>query len=110
MGEASAARRRTAVHAEQAAGLEHELRRRWVEEGRQPAELTKLLRQADYAQTVEALFSGAVSSFRYQEALEEQKSLASDLRSFWVTSGHDLDELRRFLSSVDARALELVPK
>jgi hypothetical protein len=103
-----AARRRAAEHAEAAVRVEQELRRCWVEEGRQLAELTKRLRQTDYAETVQALFRGVVSN--YDVAVKEQKSLASELRAFWVTSGHDLDELDRFLASVDARALELVPK
>ena len=104
-------RQRASVAAQAAAQAEQTLRQRWREEGRDSAELTKLVRRADYAETVLALFSYAGErEDDYRAAVDTQKALADDLRAFWLTSGHDQTELRRFLSDVDVRATMMVAK
>ena len=90
-----------------------ELHRVWADEGDDPTELEKLLRQADFREQVRGLYRGrAILAWttEYNEATETQKRLTGELRDFWLSSGHDLNELRKFESKVSSEVASLIAK
>jgi hypothetical protein len=92
-----------------------ELRSLWTAQGEDPAELDKLLHQTQYRERVISLYSGKAvaaaavpESERYHQAREAQKVLTVELREFWLASGHDLADLRKFESAVDAQVIDML--
>jgi hypothetical protein len=92
--------------AEAASRTADELRSLWTARGRDTAELDKLLHQADFRERVLALYLGPAAD--YAQAKEAQKALTVELREFWLSSGHDLRELRQFESAVDAEVIDMI--
>jgi hypothetical protein len=94
-----------------ASGTANELRAVWTAEDGDPAELDKLLHEADYRERVLALYRGparAPYAEEYERAREAQKALTVELREFWLSSGHDLRELRELESAVDAEVVDML--
>ena len=90
-----------------------ELRSLWAAQGEDPAALDKLLHQADFRERVLALYGGRAANSvtqEYERAREEQKALTVELREFWLSSGHELEELRQFESEVDAQVYDMIVK
>jgi hypothetical protein len=100
-------------YAAAAGDAEASLREHWREQGWDLAELTRLLRQADYREGVLALYEGPSllpGTEAYKRARSQQLGFASRLQEFWTASGHDFRELTGFLSQVDAEIFDMLPK
>jgi hypothetical protein len=111
--EAHATEGSSATHSEEALRVADELHRLWADEGDDPSELEKLLRQADFREQVRGLYRGSAVlpwTKEYDDAKENQKLLTGELRDFWLSSGHDLNELRKFESKVDSEVASLIVK
>jgi hypothetical protein len=111
--EAQATKGSSEKHSEEARRVADELRRFWADDGDDPSELEKLLRQADFREQVRGLYRGSAIlpwTREYNEATETQKLLTGELRDFWLSSGHDLNELRKFESKVDSEVASLIAK
>jgi hypothetical protein len=109
-GELAGEPQRRAAAADQ---VETQLHEHWRERGWDPTELMKIVRQIDYRERVMALYDGPsilIATEGYERAEARQRALASELQAFWTASGHDLKELDRFLSEVDADVIDLLPK
>jgi hypothetical protein len=113
LAEAQATEGSSTKHSEAARRVADELQRLWQDEGDDPRELEKLLRQADYRERVRALYQGSARltwTTEYEQAKKVQRLLTGELRDFWLSSGHDLNELRKFESKVDSEVASLFPK
>ncbi len=98
---------RAGEYADAASRTADELRSLWTVRGKDLAELDKLLHQADFRERVLALYVGPAAD-DYAPAKEAQKALTVELREFWLSSGHDLTELRQFESAVDAEVIDMI--
>jgi hypothetical protein len=106
-----AARTAGGDNSEAAREVERLLREHWRANGGDPAELERRLRETAYREEILALYVVPVqppSTKPYDDAVLTQKSLQADLRTFWIAGGHDLAELKKFLSSVDEEVVSLI--
>jgi hypothetical protein len=98
---------------EAATAIAEDLRRLWDADDGDPRELDKRLRQIDFREGVLGLYTGPPhpqDTREYEHARETQKALAGEFRDFWLASGHDMEELRRFESDVDAQVFSMIVK
>lgn len=78
-----------------------DLLRRWSAEGGSSAELHKLIRMMEYR-------SGALRPSPAKNREEDGNPAA--FSHFWVSSGHDIEEMSVFLSDVDHEAIDWLPQ
>ncbi|MEV4877517.1 hypothetical protein [Streptomyces cyaneofuscatus] len=78
-----------------------DLMNRWSAEGGSSAELHKLIRMMEYR----------VGALRPSPAADrEEEGDPAAFSHFWVSSGHDIEELSVFLSDVDHEAVDWLPQ
>ncbi|TDF50658.1 hypothetical protein E2C00_04115 [Streptomyces sp. WAC05374] len=82
--------------------LQTDLLGRWSAEGGSTAELLKLIRMMEYRRQ-------ALRPSRAQGRAEGDGDVAA-FSHFWVSSGHDIEELSVFLSDVDHEAVDWFPQ
>ncbi|MFC8919065.1 hypothetical protein ACFT5C_25195 [Streptomyces sp. NPDC057116] len=83
-------------------GLRADLLGRWSAEGGSAAELLKLIRMMEYRRQ-------ALRPSRARGRAEGDGDVAA-FSHFWVSSGHDIEELSVFLSDVDHEAVDWFPQ
>jgi len=76
------------------------LRDRWVAEGGSEDELVKFVTMGEHR----------VRVLQAATWMGKTPGASSELEAFWVTGGHDLTELARYLSYVDAEVGDWLPK
>ncbi len=82
-------------------GFQADLLNRWSAEGGTSAELLKLIKMMEYR-------SRALRPAPTKKRDEDGD--AAPFSQFWVSSGHDIEELAVFLSDVDHEAVDWLPQ